>query len=38
VHPGARHGYALPDRDIHDHQAAERDWTEIFAMFRRQLG
>jgi carboxymethylenebutenolidase len=38
VHPGARHGYALPDRDIHDHQAAETDWTEIFAMFRRQLG
>jgi carboxymethylenebutenolidase len=38
VHPGARHGYALPDRDIHDHQAAETDWTAIFAMFRRQLG
>jgi carboxymethylenebutenolidase len=38
VHPGARHGYALPDRDIHDRQAAETDWTAIFAMFRRQLG
>jgi carboxymethylenebutenolidase len=38
VHRGARHGYALPDRDIHDHHAAEQDWTEIFAMFRRQLG
>jgi carboxymethylenebutenolidase len=38
VHGGARHGYALPDRDIHDRQAAETDWTEIFAMFRRQLG
>lgn len=38
VHAGARHGYALPDRDIHDRQAAERDWTEIFAMFGRQLG
>ena len=38
VHPGAHHGYALPDRDIHDHQAAEQDWADIFAMFRRQLG
>ena len=38
VHPGAHHGYALPDRDIHDHQAAEYDWAEIFAMYRRQLG
>jgi carboxymethylenebutenolidase len=38
VHRGVRHGYALPDRDIHDQQAAEQDWTEIFAMFRRQLG
>jgi carboxymethylenebutenolidase len=37
VHPGARHGYALPDRDIHDHAAAEADWASIFAMFRRQL-
>ena len=38
LHPGAHHGYALPDRDIHDHQAAEQDWADIFAMFRRQLG
>jgi carboxymethylenebutenolidase len=37
VHAGARHGYALPDRDIHDHAAAEADWASIFAMFRRQL-
>ena len=37
VHPGAHHGYALPDRDVHDRQATERDWTDIFAMFRRQL-
>ena len=33
----ARHGYALPDRDIHDKRAANRDWDLIFAMFRRQL-
>jgi carboxymethylenebutenolidase len=38
IHPGADHGYALPDRDIHDKQAANRDWEIIFAMFRRQLG
>jgi carboxymethylenebutenolidase len=38
VHRGAEHGYALPDRDIFDQQAANRDWENIFAMFRRQLG
>lgn len=38
VHRGADHGYALPDRDVFDKQAANRDWERIFAMFRRQLG
>jgi carboxymethylenebutenolidase len=37
LHAGAEHGYALPDRDIHDKQAANRDWERIFAMFRRRL-
>ena len=37
VHRGAEHGYALPDRDVFDKQAANRDWEIIFAMFRRQL-
>ncbi len=37
VHPGAEHGYALPDRDIYDKQASNRDWEIIFAMFRRRL-
>lgn len=37
VHPGAEHGYALPDRDIHDKGATARDWEFIFAMFHRQL-
>jgi carboxymethylenebutenolidase len=36
-HPGAEHGYALPNRDIYDKRAANRDWELIFAMFRRQL-
>ncbi len=38
LHPGVHHGYALPDRDIHDHAATETDWREIFAMFGRVLG
>lgn len=37
LHMGARHGYALPDRDIHDKQAANRDWELMFAMWQRQL-
>lgn len=37
VHPGAEHGYALPDRDIHDKQATARDWEHIFSMFRRVI-
>ncbi len=37
VHAGARHGYALPDRDVHDRAATEADWANIFAMYRRQL-
>ena len=38
VHPGTVHGYALPDRDIFAKGPANRDWENIFAMFRRQLG
>jgi carboxymethylenebutenolidase len=38
IHPGAVHGYALPDRDIHQRSGASRDWELIFAMYRRQLG
>jgi carboxymethylenebutenolidase len=37
VHPGAQHGYALPNRDIFDAPAAARDWELIFAMFHRQI-
>lgn len=37
VHHGAHHGYSIPDRDVYDHVAAEKDWTEIFAMFSRTL-
>ena len=38
MHQGIEHGYALPDRDIYDAQAAARDWGFIFAMWQRQLG
>ncbi len=37
VHSGVEHGYAIPDRDVFDKQAAERDWELIFAMYHRQL-
>lgn len=37
LHAGAEHGYALPDRDVHDKQAANRDWEAIFGMYRRIL-
>ncbi len=37
VHAGAQHAYAMPDRDVFDPQATERDWDAILAMFRRQL-
>jgi carboxymethylenebutenolidase len=37
VHKGALHGYALPDRDVFNKTAAERDWELIFAMFHRQI-
>jgi carboxymethylenebutenolidase len=36
-HMGAVHGYGLPDRDMHDRQAANRDFEAIFAMFHRQI-
>ncbi len=37
LHKDAHHGYTLPDRDIYDKQAANRDWELMFAMWRRQL-
>jgi carboxymethylenebutenolidase len=38
VHAGTDHGYALPDRDIFHKASFNKDWENIFAMFRRQLG
>ena len=36
-HPGTKHGYALPSRDVYDEIATGRDWQMIFAMFARQM-
>lgn len=38
VHAGAEHGYSLPDRDIYDKRASDRDWEIIFPMLRRVIG
>jgi carboxymethylenebutenolidase len=37
VHTQVDHGYAIPDRDVFDKAAAERDWEQIFAMYHRRL-
>lgn len=37
VHAGARHGYAIADRDVYDPRAAYRDWEVIFEMYEREL-
>ena len=37
LHHGVDHGYALPDRDLHDPDATHRDWVAIRDMFRREL-
>jgi carboxymethylenebutenolidase len=37
IHPGAPHGYAIPDRDAYDKQATYRDWEHISAMYDRML-
>ena len=37
VHIGVDHGYALPDRDIHDAKATATDWVKIMIMFKTHL-
>ena len=36
IHDGARHGYALPNREMFDARAAACDWALTCAMFHRQ--
>ena len=34
VHENIHHGYGLPDRDVCDKASSNRDWENIFAMFK----
>jgi carboxymethylenebutenolidase len=36
-HKGAEHGFTFPERYCYHKQAAERVWSRLFAMFRRNL-
>jgi len=37
VHADTDHGYAIPDRDVYNEQASNRDWNIVFDMFHRAL-
>jgi carboxymethylenebutenolidase len=37
IYPGAAHGWMMPDFPVYDHAAAERGWSEMFALFDRNL-
>ena len=37
MHRTVEHGYALPDRDIYDQEAAKQDWVEIFDLYEQYL-
>ncbi len=38
IYPGAAHGWMKPDFPVYDEAAAERGWTELLALFGRNLG
>ena len=37
IYAGARHGYVPADTPAHDHDAAERHWVELLALFEETL-
>jgi carboxymethylenebutenolidase len=37
IYKGAKHGYTMPDLPVYNHDAAERHWTEMLALFDRTL-
>jgi carboxymethylenebutenolidase len=37
VHPGTRHGFAVSDLPMYDHEAAERHWDRVLHLFREAL-
>jgi carboxymethylenebutenolidase len=36
-YPGTHHGFAFPQRDQYDHDGAERHWSRLHDLFRRNL-
>ena len=37
IYAGAAHGWMMPDFPVYDHAAAERGWSEMLALFNRNL-
>lgn len=37
THPGTQHGYTFPARHCYNHEAAEKSWTRVLALFARNL-
>jgi carboxymethylenebutenolidase len=37
IYKGAKHGYTMPDLPVYNHDAAERHWTEMLALFDEML-
>lgn len=37
IHPGVRHGFAFPEREIYDKPAAERHWERLIDLYQRNL-
>jgi carboxymethylenebutenolidase len=37
IYPGAAHGWMKPDFPVYDEAAAERGWSEMLALFDRNL-
>ena len=37
IHPGVHHGFAFPERWCYDVPAAERHWSRLLALYRRNL-
>lgn len=38
TYPGALHGFAVPDHNVYDKEAAERHWAALFKLFEQTLG
>ncbi len=37
LHPGARHGFAVPDFPVYDAAVARRTWDQVLTLFTREL-